>query len=90
MALMWKGKIDGKKKRAYQGRERVHLQFVNNTEDGELSFLEIRIPENMNGDVFEIGKEYEFPVTYSLVQGEVYFKIPDNFTMRDLKASKVA
>lgn len=74
--LLYRGKVDGIKRREYQGRQRAHLQFVMTGENGELSFLEIRAPDNMV-DRFKVGVEVEVPVTYSLVQGEVYFKVDE-------------
>lgn len=74
--LLYRGKVDGVKRREYQGRTRAHLQFVMTGEDGELTFLEIRVPDNMV-DRFKVGQQVEIPVTYSLVQGEVYFKIDE-------------
>lgn len=84
--LIYRGKIDGVKKREYQGRTRAHLQFVMPSETGELAFLEVRVPDNMT-DRFSVGQTIEAPVTYSVVQGEVYFKIDDK-NATEIKISK--
>lgn len=85
--LVYKGKIDGIKKREYQGRSRAHLQFVMTNEVGELAFLEIKVPDNMNPDRFKIGAQVEIPVSYSVVQGEVYFKIDEKADPSEVKIS---
>lgn len=74
--LIYRGKIDGIKRREYQGRQRAHLQFVMTNDQGELSFVEVRVPDNMT-DRFNVGQQIEAPLTYSVVNGEVYFKIDD-------------
>lgn len=84
--LLYRGKVDGVKRREYQGRQRAHLQFVMQGEDGELSFLEIRVPDNMV-DRFKLGQQVEVPVTYSLVNGEVYFKIDERASADAFKVS---
>lgn len=86
--LVYKGKVDGLKKREYQGRTRAHLQFVMTNEGGELTFLEIRIPDSMNPDTFRVGANIEVPVTYSVVQGEVYFKIDERVGPEAIKIAK--
>lgn len=85
--LFYKGKIDGIKKREYQGRTRAHLQFVITNEAGELAFMEIKVPDTINPDRFRIGAQCEIPVSYSVVQGEVYFKIPETASAEDIKVS---
>lgn len=84
--LIYRGRVDGIKKREYQGRTRAHLQFVMTNEAGELTFLEVRVPDNMT-DRFKVGQTVECPVTYSVVQGEVYFKIDDKASPEDIKIS---
>lgn len=84
--LLYRGKVEGIKKREYQGKARAHLQFIMANGEGELSFLEIRVPDGFDVSRFKIGSEVEFPVTYSLVNGEIYFKISDN----DMQAIKVS
>lgn len=84
--LFYRGKIEGIKKREYQGKTRAHLQFVAANEEGELTFLEIRIPDGMDVNRFKLGSDIEVPLQYSLVQGELYFKIND----KDPTAIKVS
>lgn len=85
--LIYKGKIDGVKKREYQGKSRAHLQFVMTNEAGELTFLEIKVPDGMSADKFRIGANVDIPVTYSVVQGEVYFKIDEKASPDEIKVS---
>lgn len=85
--LFYKGKIDGIKKREYQGRARAHLQFVITNDVGELAFMEIKVPDSIDPNRFRIGAQCEIPVTYSVVQGEVYFKIPETASSEDIKVS---
>ena len=86
--LMYRGKIDGIKKREYQGRTRAHLQFVMSNEAGELAFVEVRVPDSM-ADRFSVGQQIEAPLTYSVVNGEVYFKI-DEKAANEIKVGKAA
>lgn len=75
MSLFFKGKLDGKRISTYQGKERCQLQFVQDRGDGSLSFLEIKVPDGVNHTQYQQGKLVEFPVEYSVVEGEVYFRI---------------
>lgn len=83
--LYYKGKVDGIKKREYQGRTRTHLQFVMTDETGELAFLEVRVPDAIQNN-FTVGQNIEVPVTYSVMNGEVFFKVDE----KNLSLVKVA
>ena len=85
--LVYKGRIDGIKRREFQGRSRAHLQFVMTADTGEIGFLEVKVPDNMPADRFTVGANVEIPVTYSVVQGEVYFKIDEKASPQDIKVS---
>lgn len=86
--LVYKGKIDGKRTSTYQGRERAYLQFVMPDETGALKFLEVKVPDNMDHNRFKIGAMAEFPVDYSLVNGEIYFKVSEKVSPDEIKVSQ--
>ncbi len=77
MGLYFKGKLDGKRARTYEGKTSTYLQFVEQLEDGELKFTELKVPENVNPTQFEIGKLVEVPVVAVAMDGNIYLRVAE-------------
>ena len=75
MPLQFVGTLAGKKLGEYQGKKRCHLQFVENKSDGSIGFIEIKMPDNSDHSQYQAGKQYTLPVEYSVVNGDVYFRV---------------
>jgi len=75
--LYYKGKLDGIRKREYQGDVTHYLQFVETMGDGSLGFQEIKVPSHMNVGQFEVGKAVELPVRITAMEGKIYMSVTD-------------
>lgn len=75
MPFQFVGTLAGKKTGEYQGKRRCHLQFIEKKPDGSIGFVEIKLPDNADHSAYEPNKQYTLPVEYSVVQGDIYWRV---------------
>ncbi len=72
--LMIKGKIEGKNVRKFDGKEFVTLKFAARLPDGDLMYLEVRWPEELDHEPLQVDMLVEIPISYYVSKNQVYFR----------------
>lgn len=73
--LYYRGTLDAKRASTYQGKTRVQLQFIERRDDGAISLMEIKVPDDMDHSAYQEGKNVDVPVDVSVVDNQAYFRV---------------
>lgn len=75
------GKIAGKSVRqSRDGKEYVTLKFTHLTEDGDLDYIEVRLPEGIDHSALKNGVDVNLPVTARAYENRVFYRVKEGHT----------